>query len=114
MRSGSVPCCSTVPTSRAQVDRISELMDCAIPDGLVEGYQGLVTALQFPDRDDRHMLAAAIRCGANVIVTFNERNFPPEMLASYGIEPQHPDKFVDNLLDLDAAAVVSAAQCQRA
>ncbi|WP_437628945.1 hypothetical protein QGN06_04220 [Achromobacter xylosoxidans] len=89
-------------------------MDCAIPDGLVEGYQGLVTALQFPDRDDRHMLAAAIRCGANVIVTFNERNFPPEMLASYGIEPQHPDKFVDNLLDLDAAAVVSAAQCQRA
>lgn len=32
----------------------------------------------------------------------------------YGVESQHPDEFVDNLLDLDAAAVVSAAQRQRA
>ncbi|EOV8723055.1 TPA: PIN domain-containing protein, partial [Pseudomonas aeruginosa] len=56
----------------------------------------------------------AIRCGASVIVTFNERDFPNDLLAPYGIESQHPDEFVDNLLDLDAAAVVSAAQRQRA
>lgn len=49
-----------------------------------------------------------------MIVTFNERDFPVEILAPYGIESQHPDEFVDNLLDLDAAAVVSAAQRQRA
>ena len=40
--------------------------------------------------------------------------FPNDLLAPYGIESQHPDEFVDNLLDLDAAAVVSAAQRQRA
>jgi hypothetical protein len=89
-------------------------MDRAIPDGLVEGYEDLVAGLALPDPDDRHVLAAAIRCGASVIVTFNQRDFPAEMLAPYGMESQHPDEFVDNLLDLDAAAVVSAAQRQRA
>ena len=34
--------------------------------------------------------------------------------APYGIEAQHPDLFIDNLFDLDQAAVVAAAQRQRA
>lgn len=100
--------------TRAQVDRTSDLMDRAIPDGLVEGYEKLVAGLTLPDPDDRHVLAAAIRCSASVIVTFNQRDFPAEVLTSYGIESQHPDEFVDNLFDLDPAAVVAAAQCQRA
>jgi hypothetical protein len=100
--------------TRAQLDRTSDLMDRAIPDGLVHGYQGLIAGLTLPDPDDRHVLAAAIRCGASVIVTFNQRDFPNELLASYGVESQHPDEFVDNLLDLDPAAVVAAAQRQRA
>ena len=100
--------------TRAQLDRTSDLMDRAIPDGLVHGYQGLIAGLTLPDPDDRHVLAAAIRCGASVIVTFNQRDFPNKLLASYGVESQHPDEFVDNLLDLDPAAVVAAAQRQRA
>ena len=100
--------------TREQVSRTSELMDRAIPDGLVDGYAELVAGLSLPDPDDRHVLAAAIRCGASVIVTFNQKDFPEEVLAPYGIEAQHPDEFVDNLLGLDAAAVVSAAQRQRA
>lgn len=100
--------------TRAQLDRTSELMDRAIPDGLVDGYQDLITGLRLPDPDDRHVLAAAIHCGASVIVTFNQRDFPAELLTSYGVESQHPDEFVDNLFDLDAAVVVAAAQRQRA
>ena len=49
-----------------------------------------------------------------MIVTFNEKDFPATALAPYGIEAQHPDLFVDNLFDLDQAAVVAAAQRQRA
>jgi hypothetical protein len=60
------------------------------------------------------VLAAAIRCNASVIVTFNEKDFPATALAPYGIEAQHPDLFVDNLFDLDQAAVIAAAQRQRA
>ena len=67
-----------------------------------------------PDLNDRHVLAAAIHCGATVIVTFNQRDFPADELASYGVESQHPDEFVENLFDLDAPAVVAAAQRQRA
>nr|WP_237028304.1 PIN domain-containing protein [Pectobacterium carotovorum] len=89
-------------------------MDRAIPDGLVNGYEALIAGLTLPDPDDRHVLAAAIRCGASVIVTFNQRDFPTDVLASYGVESQHPDEFVENLFDLDAAAVVAAALHQRA
>jgi hypothetical protein len=97
-----------------QVGRTSRLMDRAIPDALVTGYEHLVEGLTLPDPDDRHVLAAAIRCHASVIVTFNERDFPPEALLPFGIEAQHPDVFIDNLFDLDPAAVIAAAQRQRA
>ena len=96
-----------------QLDRTSGLMDRAIPDACVYGYEELVGGLSLPDMDDRHVLAAAIRCNASVIVTFNHKDFPATVLAPYGIEAQHPDEFVDNLFDLDPAAVVAAAQRQR-
>jgi predicted nucleic acid-binding protein len=93
--------------------RTVELMDKAVPDALVTGHEVLIEGLNLPDPDDRHVLAAAIRCGASVIVTFNERDFPEAQLAPFGIEVQHPDEFIDNLFDLDQAAVVAAAQKQR-
>ncbi|WP_085640260.1 MULTISPECIES: PIN domain-containing protein [unclassified Pseudomonas] len=99
--------------SMEQLDRTSELMDRAVPDACVDGYEDLVTGLSLPDRDDCHVLAAAIRCGAGVIVTFNLKDFPETHLAGFGIEAQHPDEFVENLFHLDSSAVVRAAQRQR-
>ncbi|CEL28250.1 PIN domain-containing protein [Pseudomonas fluorescens] len=96
-----------------QLDRTSDLMDRAIPEACVIDYEDLVTGLTLPDRDDRHVLAAAIRCGAGVIVTFNLKDFPYVLLAPFGIEAQHPDEFVENLFHLDPSAVVAAAQRQR-
>jgi hypothetical protein len=72
-----------------------------------------VKGLTLPDMNDRHVLAAAIRCNASVIVTFNQKDFPCTELEPFGIEAQHPDEFVENLFDLDPAAVVAAAQRQR-
>lgn len=100
--------------TREQLDRTSALMDKAIPDGLVTDHEVLIAGLTLPDPDDRHVLAAAIRCNASVIVTFNERDFPQAALSPFGIEAQHPDLFIENLFDLDPAAVVAAAQSQRA
>lgn len=97
----------------AQLDRTSELMDLAIPDACVTGYEMLIEGLSLPDNDDRHVLAAAIRCNASVIVTFNQKDFPSAALAPLGIEAQHPDEFVVNLFGLDPAAVISAAERQR-
>lgn len=48
-----------------------------------------------------------------MIVTFNLGDFPSRVLDPLGMEAQHPDEFVENLLDLDAAAVVGAVQNHR-
>lgn len=59
------------------------------------------------------MLAAVVRSKAEVIVTFNLKDFPPHILAAYDIEPRHPDDFISDLWDLDQASVLGAAQKQR-
>jgi hypothetical protein len=66
-------------------------MDKAVPDGLVVGYDALIPALMLPDPNDRHVLAAVIRCGASAIVTFNESDFPADILKSFGLHTRHPD-----------------------
>ncbi|MCB9609921.1 MAG: PIN domain-containing protein [Polyangiaceae bacterium] len=92
----------------ARLQRTRELMNRAVRDVLVTGYESLVEGLALPDPDDRHVLAAAIRCGAQVIVTFNLRDFPAAALEPYGIEAKHPDAFLLDTLDLAPAAVGAA------
>lgn len=77
-------------------------MDKHAVDALVTGYEDLLPALRLPDPNGRHVLAAAIRGQANVIVTMNVRDFPSDVLALLGIEAQHPGEFVLHLLDLVA------------
>jgi len=98
---------------RAKLERTRALMDRHAEDALVTGYQDLIPGLHLPDPDDRHVLAAAIRGRADVIVTMNLRDFPQELIAPFGIEAQHPDHFILHLLDLDPAAVVAAAETHR-
>ena len=80
--------------------RVRDLMDSHVRDALVTGYEGLIPGLPLPDPDDRHVLAAAIRCSASVIVTFNLNDFPPDVLEPYEVDAQHPDDFISNLIDL--------------
>jgi len=75
-------------------------MDRALPDACVSGYQRLVPAIELPDLDDRHVVAAAIRAKAQVIVTFNEKDFPAAMLEEFDLATQHPDTFLLHLIDL--------------
>lgn len=96
-----------------QLDRTSALMNAAISDAVITGFEPLIEGLNLPDPDDRHVLAAAITCKASVIVTFNRKDFPETTLAEFGIEAQHPDDFIEYLFDLDQAAVVTAVKNQR-
>ncbi len=98
---------------REQLERTRDLMNAHVWDCRVTGYEELIPALALPDPKDRHVLAAAIRSGSNVIVTFNLKHFPEDILATYGIEAQHPDEFVKHLLDRAVAVVCAAAKRQR-
>lgn len=72
-----------------------------------------IISLALPDPDDRHVVAAAIRAGAEVIVTCNLKDFPVEALARFDIEAQHPDDFLAGLIDLAPGLVCSVVKLQR-
>lgn len=71
-------------------------------------------ALTLPDPDDRHVLAAAIVGRCDAIVTQNQKDFPKEALAPFGIETQHPDDFFRNQLSLAPGLACSALRKVRA
>jgi hypothetical protein len=99
--------------SAERLARTRTLMNEAVRDCLVTGYEDLIESLSLPDPDDRHVLAAAIRAGANVIVTRNLTDFPAETLDRFEIEAQHPDDFLIYLLDLAQDGVCAILKRQR-
>ena len=93
---------------RADLMRTRQLMDAAVLDALVTGYEPLINAMDLPDPDDRHVLAAAVVCKASCIVTFNISDFPEESLAPYGLHAVHPDDFLRDVESVDPAAFADA------
>jgi hypothetical protein len=100
-----------IPLTR--LARTRELMNAAVPDCLVTGYEPMIEQVRLPDADDRHVLAAAIRAQAGVIVTLNVRDFPAEVIDGYGVSAQHPDEFLAHLFDLNPAVVCAAVRDMR-
>lgn len=99
--------------TRLKLEHTRDLMNQNVRDCLVTDYRNLIPSLTLPDPKDRHILAAAIAARADVIVTFNLKDFPASVLAAYKIEAQHPDNFVLRLLDLSPETVFLAVRRQR-
>lgn len=99
---------------RALLERTRNRMDTATRDCLVTGYEELIPSLQLPDPGDRHVLAAAIVGGCDIIVTQNLRHFPDKALAPYRIKAQHPDDFLCHHLTLMPGAFCTAVRKVRA
>lgn len=93
-----------------KLGKLRLLMNSAVRDCLVEGYEPLIEGLKLPDPDDRHVLAAAIKVGARIIVTSNLKDFPSEHLAPWEIEAKSPDDFVLDQIDLDGRVVWACVQ----
>ncbi len=90
--------------SATQLERTRQLMNAAVRDCLVTGYEARIANLTLPDPDDRHVLAA-IEAQAQVIVTFNLRDFPAHQLEPFGIAAQHPDDFLLRVIALNPLTV---------
>lgn len=88
------------PELKTSIDAQLEAMSKAFPEAMVVGYDDLISALTLPDPNDRHVLAAAIRCGAQHIVTQNLRDFPNDVLEQYSIEAIDADEFLSRTFEL--------------
>lgn len=84
------------------------------PDALVTGYVPLISTLDLPDPDDRHVLAAAIQCGAQHIVTDNIVDFPPATLDQFEIEAIEADEFLSRTFDLYSVEALEVLRNLRA
>lgn len=93
--------------------RTRTLMNEAVRDCLVVGHEDLIDSLALPDPDDRHVLAAAIRTGAEVIVTYNLKDFPADILGQFEVEAVHPDDFLLSLFEQAPGLVCGAVKRQR-
>lgn len=94
----------------AKLSRLRQLINQAVPDCLVTGYEPLIEGLKLPDSEDRHVLAAAIKAGAQVIVTANLRHFPATYLAQWNIEAKSPDDFIFDQISIDSQVVFACVQ----
>lgn len=97
-----------VPTEK--IAQLRQMIIAAVPDCRVEGYEPLVESLKLPDADDRHVLAAAIKAGAQVIVTSNLKDFPEDYLTTWDVAAKSPDDLLLDLIDLDDRVVWACVQ----
>jgi predicted nucleic acid-binding protein len=98
---------------REDLDRTVDLCNKAVPDCLVCHYESLIDDINLPDPDDRHVVAAAIRAGAQCIVTLNLKDFPSEALDQYDMFARHPDDFILDLAELEPDVVIKTVKAQR-
>ncbi|MCX6880769.1 MAG: PIN domain-containing protein [Verrucomicrobia bacterium] len=102
-------------TRRTQIDQLgweARLADSfqselcrAFPEGLVNGYEHVVGQCS-NDEKDRHVLACAIHCNSELILTFNLRHFPEDALAPWGVSAFHPQDYLITLFDLEPLQVM--------
>jgi predicted nucleic acid-binding protein len=96
-----------------RVDRRIGEMVRSFPDAMVTGYEAL-TGDMTNDPKDRHVLAAAVRAHAEVIVTFNVTDFPEAALKPYDVAAIHPDEFLLDQLDLYPRQTIEVLEQQAA
>jgi predicted nucleic acid-binding protein len=92
----------------AQLERTCQAMDNAFEEANVKGYKNLIAELHLPDKDDRHVLAVAIKSQASLIITFNKKDFPAKSVKSHSIEIKDPDEFIVSLIKSNLSKVLDS------
>lgn len=93
---------------KSEIKKRSNLANLAFPDALAENYEPLIAGLSLPDENDCHVLAAAIKINANIIVTNNLKDFPEDYLSTFGLIAKSADDFIADIIDLNHAKAIEA------
>src|SRR5690606_38532704 len=91
-----------------EIEKRIQTANLAFPDALVKNYDSLIPGLKLPDENDRHVLAAAIKTNANVIVTNNLKDFPVDYLSTFGLTAKSANDFLTDIIDLNSEEAVKA------
>lgn len=104
------------PDLAGKLDRRRDAMRDAVPGWEVsaESCGALMPCLDLPDKNDIHVLAAAIAGHADCIVTANLRHFPVDVMDRHRLEVIHPDDFIVYQMDLEPYPALAAFKEMRA
>lgn len=103
-----------LPDGAIRAARARKAMVDAFQDATVTGHESLIDGLgNLPDPDDAHVIAAAVKTRASVIVTDNLRHFPASVLGPLDLEAKTADAFLADTIDLDPARAVAPVRRMR-
>ncbi len=94
----------SIESAERQIGHINK----ACPDALVQNHETIIPNITLPDENDRHVVAAAVKCNANVIVTHNLSDFPNDYLKTIGLTAIDPDNFIADMVDLSPQRCLNA------
>ncbi|WP_338844609.1 PIN domain-containing protein [Massilia sp. W12] len=99
--------------TEVKIGRTLDLMNKIKPAALISNYERYIAEVNIPDKDDRHVVAAAIASGAQKIVTWNLSDFPNKVLKVFGVIAESPDKFISDLILDNPGAIVPVLKAMR-
>jgi predicted nucleic acid-binding protein len=94
--------------TKQQLSLTQVAMDLAFPNARIGHYENLIPTIQLRDQNDRHVVAAAIKGNAALIITFNLKDFPKNILEPLGLSALHPDVFLSQIVSSNPLESASA------
>ena len=88
---------SRFPEDSVKIKRMFDRIMSHFYDNEVRGYEKLIETLGCKDKDDEHVLAGAIHGKADVLLTYNTRDFPLKLTRNLAV--MHPDEFLSSWLE---------------
>ncbi|CAO4179530.1 PIN domain-containing protein [Methylorubrum populi] len=89
-------------------------MQAAFEEAMVSEFEPFLAVCSgLPDPDDAHVVAAALKTQAKVIVTDNLKDFPADLMASLGLDVRSSDAFIADAVALDPGKAVAAIRRMR-
>jgi predicted nucleic acid-binding protein len=98
---------------KAKIERTRQKMKDRFTRAFVVGWEKFENSVSLPDKNDCHVVAAAIVAKANYIINYNIKHFLASELALYKIQAKRPDDFLGILFEQNQEKVIAAVREQR-